>query len=69
MGVPLATAFCERDFTMGDLKRVYEAVWGVPLDLLNLYRKGPATQLYPPMTRTSHAGQDSPARTGGRSPE
>lgn len=35
----LATAFCERDFTMGDLKRVYEAVWGVPLDLRNFYRK------------------------------
>jgi 8-oxo-dGTP diphosphatase len=91
----LATAFCDRDFTMGDLKRVYEAVWGVPLDLRNfyrkvnrtegfvvptgekraletgrpalLYRKGPATLLYPPMMRVTHSDAESSTQTGGRS--
>ncbi|WP_194892246.1 NUDIX domain-containing protein [Catenulispora pinisilvae] len=35
----LATAFCTTPFTIGDLKSVYEAVWGVPLDIRNFYRK------------------------------
>lgn len=36
---PLATAFCARTFTITDLRRVYEAVWGVGLDQRNFYRK------------------------------
>jgi 8-oxo-dGTP diphosphatase len=36
---PLATAFCEPDFTIGDLRSVYEAVWGVALDPGNFHRK------------------------------
>lgn len=75
----LATVFCGQTFTIGELRRVYEVVWGVPLDPRNfsrkvtstegfvvptgkkrsqetgrpaaLYRKGPATNLYPPMLR------------------
>ena len=35
----LATAFCEKAFTISELQRVYEAVWGVPLDQRNFYRK------------------------------
>jgi 8-oxo-dGTP diphosphatase len=35
----LATAFCDATFTITDLQRVYEAVWGVPLDQRNFYRK------------------------------
>jgi 8-oxo-dGTP diphosphatase len=35
----LATAFCGERFTIGDLRRVYEVVWGVPLDPRNFSRK------------------------------
>lgn len=35
----LATAFCGSTFTIADLQRVYEAVWGVQLDPRNFYRK------------------------------
>lgn len=76
---PLATAFCPPEFTVGQLRRVYEIVWGVSLDPRNfhrkitgtpgflrpagatttgdrgrpaqLYRRGDATALQPPMLR------------------
>jgi len=35
----LATAFCGETFTIAELQRVYEAVWGVRLDPRNFYRK------------------------------
>jgi 8-oxo-dGTP diphosphatase len=35
----LATAFCGDTFTIGDLRRVYEVVWGTPLDSRNFSRK------------------------------
>jgi 8-oxo-dGTP diphosphatase len=35
----LATAFCDETFTISELQQVYEAVWGVPLDPRNFYRK------------------------------
>ena len=35
----LATAFCGAAFTIGDLRTIYEAVWGTPLDPRNFNRK------------------------------
>jgi len=77
---PLATAFCPPEFTISELRGIYEAVWGIPLDPRNFHRKvtktpdfvaplgatttrdggrpaqlfhrGTATTLHPPMTRT-----------------
>jgi 8-oxo-dGTP diphosphatase len=76
---PLATAFCPPEFTISELRGIYEAVWGIPLDPRNFHRKvtrtpdfvtpagttttrdggrpaqlfhrGTATTLHPPMTR------------------
>jgi len=76
---PLATAFCAVEFTVAELRRVYEVVWGTRLDPRNfhrkvtgaegflvptgrqttrdggrpaqLYRRGGATLLNPPITR------------------
>ena len=76
---PLAAAFCPEEFTVAQLREVYEAVWGRRLDPRNfhrkvtntpgflepigrstagdrgrpaqLFRRGPATMLYPPMLR------------------
>ena len=76
---PLAAAFCPPEFTVAELRRVYEAVWGRPLDPRNfhrkvtsaagfleatgetttrdggrpaqLYRRGPAALLHPPLLR------------------
>ncbi len=79
---PLAAAFCEDQFTLADLRRVYEAAWDVALDPPNfrrkvlstpgfvvplgrrtsprgggrpaeLYRRGSATALHPPLLRRS----------------
>jgi 8-oxo-dGTP diphosphatase len=77
---PLATAFCPPEFTVAELRRVYELVWDTRLDPRNfhrkvtgadglleptgrtttrdggrpaqLYRRGKAELLYPPMLRS-----------------
>src|SRR5262245_27941032 len=41
---PLAAAFCPPQFTISQLRTVYEAVWGAPLDPRNFHRKVTATQ-------------------------
>lgn len=35
----VATAFCPPEFTVGDLRRVYEAIWDTTLDPGNFHRK------------------------------
>ncbi|MCM3882471.1 NUDIX domain-containing protein [Frankia sp. R82] len=35
----VATAFCEPEFTVADLRRIYELVWGCRLDPRNFHRK------------------------------
>ncbi|APU15446.1 ADP-ribose pyrophosphatase [Actinoalloteichus sp. GBA129-24] len=35
----IATAFCPPEFTISDLREVYERVWGVELDRSNFHRK------------------------------
>jgi 8-oxo-dGTP diphosphatase len=77
---PLATAFCPPEFTVAELRSVYETVWRTRLDPRNfhrkvtgaegfveptggtvirdrgrpaqLYRRGPATLLHPPLLRS-----------------
>jgi 8-oxo-dGTP diphosphatase len=60
---PVATAFCGAEFTVADLRRVYEAVWGVPLDPRNFHRKTTGTPgfLVP-------VGRDSTPGPGGGRP-
>jgi 8-oxo-dGTP diphosphatase len=36
---PLATAFCVEEFTVAELRQVYEVVWGQRLDPRNFHRK------------------------------
>ena len=36
---PLATAFCSEEFTVAELRHVYEIVWGTELDPRNFHRK------------------------------
>jgi 8-oxo-dGTP diphosphatase len=82
----LGAAFCRDEFTVAELRRVYEIVWGTPLDPRNfhrkvtgarqflvetgsvtssgggrpaqLYRRGSAVLLHPPMLRPRWAGDD-----------
>ncbi|MEU7631754.1 NUDIX domain-containing protein [Nocardia sp. NPDC049220] len=57
----LATRFCPAEFTVSELRGVYEAIWGVPLDQANFSRKvtGTTGALAP-------TGGQSSTRHGGR---
>lgn len=39
----LGAAFCGEEFTIAELRSVYEAVWGAPVDARNFHRKALAT--------------------------
>jgi 8-oxo-dGTP diphosphatase len=57
---PLAAAFCPEEFTVAELRRVYETVWGVGLDPRNFHRKLTTTAGFlRPVGRTT-------TRDGGR---
>lgn len=55
---PLATAFCPPEFTVAQLRRVYELVWGQRIDPRNFHRKvtGVAGLLTPTGDTTSGDG-------------
>lgn len=59
----LAAAFCPREFTVAELRRVYEIVWGTTLDPRNFHRKvtGADGFLVPTGTTTTRDG-GRPAR-------
>ena len=55
---PLATAFCAEEFTVAELRHVYEVVWGIVLDPRNFHRKvtGSPGFLVPTDKRTTRNG-------------
>lgn len=55
---PLATAFCADEFTVAELRQVYEVVWGAELDPRNFHRKvtGSPGFLVPTGRRTTRNG-------------
>lgn len=58
----LATAFCPAEFTVADLRAVYEAVWGRRLDPRNFHRKVTGTpDLLEDTGRTRAEGRGRPA--------
>lgn len=66
----LATAFCPPEFTVGELRRVYEAVWGVSLDPRNFHRKVTGTPgfLVPPEARRPVRAGVRPSCSGRAGP-
>jgi 8-oxo-dGTP diphosphatase len=59
----LAAAFCPAEFTVAELRRVYEIVWGVPLDPRNFHRKVTnATDFLVPTGRTTEGERGRPAQ-------
>ena len=59
---PLATAFCPPEFTVAQLRRVYEVVWGQALDPRNFHRKVTGTPgLLADTGRTRTEGRGRPA--------
>ena len=60
---PLATAFCPDEFTVGELRHVYEVVWGTPLDPRNFHRKVTGTEGFVvPTGRTTNRQGGRPAQ-------
>jgi 8-oxo-dGTP diphosphatase len=57
----LATAFVEEEFTIGDLRRVYEVVWGEGLDPGNFHRKVTRAGFLEPAGRNVQRGPGRPA--------
>jgi 8-oxo-dGTP diphosphatase len=60
---PLATAFCPPEFTVAELRAVYETVWGAPLDPRNFHRKVTTTEGFLSATgRTTEGDRGRPAQ-------
>ncbi len=56
----LGASFCAEEFTVGELRAVYEAVWGIELDPRNFHRKVTGTPGF--LVETGH----TTTRGGGR---
>ncbi|MEV0565092.1 NUDIX domain-containing protein [Dactylosporangium sp. NPDC050588] len=54
---PLAAAFCPPEFTIAELRQVYEAVWATRLDPRNFHRKVTSTEGFVAATGRSTAGE------------
>jgi len=66
---PLGVAFCPDEFTVGELRRVYETVWGVRLDPRNFHRKVSKTEGFLlPVGRTTTRDGGRPAQLYRRGP-
>jgi len=66
---PLATAFCPLEFTVGQLRRVYEIVWDTELDPRNFHRKVTGTPGYlTPTGRSTTGDRGRPAQFYRRGP-
>jgi 8-oxo-dGTP diphosphatase len=60
---PLAAAFCPPEFTIAELRRVYEVVWGTELDPRNFHRKVTGTPGFvEPTGESTRRGGGRPAR-------
>jgi 8-oxo-dGTP diphosphatase len=57
----LATAFVEEEFTIADLRRVYEVVWGITLDAGNFHRKVTRAGFVEPTGESVQRGPGRPA--------
>ena len=65
----LGAAFCPPEFTVGQLREVYEAVWGERLDPRNFHRKVTKTPGFLEETgATSSAEPGRPAKLYRRGP-
>lgn len=59
----LATSFCDDEFTIAQLRAVYEAAWGTKLDPANFHRKVLATEGFvEPTGNNVSSGPGRPAR-------
>jgi 8-oxo-dGTP diphosphatase len=66
---PLATAFCPPEFTIADLRAVYETVWAATLDPRNFHRKVTTTDGFVTPTGQSLSGERGrPAQLFRRGP-
>jgi 8-oxo-dGTP diphosphatase len=66
---PLATAFCRDEFTVAELRAVYETVWGAPLDARNFHRKATTTEGFLTATGRETSGERGrPAQLYRRGP-
>jgi 8-oxo-dGTP diphosphatase len=66
----LATAFLDDEFTIAELRHVYEVVWGEPLDAGNFHRKVTRTEGFvEPTGRRRNIGRGRPAELFRAGPE